>query len=158
MENGGVGSSRNGLLKERFGGNQVNTIEDVFRGFELARRLKQRKHRLHFEWPSDIDRVGPVFRRLQTLKHTRKRDIRAPVENESEYAVVIVASQQNHCFSEMRIAEVSARYQQLSRAQTFGILRLDWKKVCWQRFAFRREVSSKRRLVPGRIVPGIRFA
>jgi len=92
--------------------------------------------------------VGTVFRRLRTLKHARKRDIRAPVENESEYALGIVANQQNHRFGEMRIAEVSARHQQLSGTQTFGILGLDWKKIGWQHFAFRPEAGSKRQIVP----------
>jgi hypothetical protein len=53
----------------------------------------------------------------------------------------------------MRIAEVSARHQQLSGTQTFGILGLDWKKMGWQHFAFRTEAGSERWIVP----PGIRL-
>ena len=87
MKNVRLRSGRNGLFEEGLRGDQINAIEDVLCPFEFGRRLEQRKHRRRFEWPSEIDRVGKIFRRLQILKHTRKRDIRAAVENEPEYAL-----------------------------------------------------------------------
>ena len=115
----------------------------MLRAFWLGGRLVQRKHICGFERPSQIDRVGTVFRRLQTFKCSRKRDICAPVENESEYTLGIVANQQDHGLGEVRIAQVPARHQHLSDSQTLGILELDGKKTGGPRWVSDGEVGRE---------------
>src|SRR5215475_1204148 len=41
MKNARVWSLRDGVFEEGFGGNQINAVENVFRSFELRRRLNQ---------------------------------------------------------------------------------------------------------------------
>src|ERR1039458_5408003 len=144
MKNVRLGLSRYGLFEQALGVDQVDAAEDVLRPFGLGRRLVQRKHGCRFEWTSQIDHVRTVLRRLETVKHTRERDIRAVVENESEYALGVVANQQDHGFGEVRIAEIPACHQHLSGAQTPGILGLDGKKTGWRRLAFDEEVGGER--------------
>ena len=116
------------MFEEGLRGNQVNAIEGGLSAFDLGCRLEQTQRYCGFDRPSQIDRVGTVFRRLHALKRSRNRDIRAPVENESEYTFAIVANQQDHGFSEIGVAEVPASHQQLSSRQTLGIPGLDGEK------------------------------
>src|SRR6516162_503807 len=94
MENAGVRVSRNGFFEQGLGGNQVNPAEDVLSPFDLGTRLEQRKHQGSFDGTAEIDPVGAVFRRLEILKHLRKWDIRAPVEDQSDYSLGIIVNQQ----------------------------------------------------------------
>ena len=71
------------------------------------------------------------FRRLEILKHPRKWDIRAPVEDQSDYSLNIIVNQQDHRFGEIGIGEVPARHEQSSGGQILGVLGLDWKKNGW---------------------------
>jgi len=77
------------LFEERFVGNQINPPK-MFSAFSILARIKQCKHGEGPQGP-EIDWVGAVFRGLE-IKNPRKRDIGAPVENQSECAFLIVAN------------------------------------------------------------------
>src|SRR5215469_1043074 len=127
VKNTRVGPSRNYLFEGAFFRNQVNPIEDVLSFFNLCRGLKKCKCGRKSDRASEIDRVGAIFRGLE-IKNLRKRHIGAPVENKSDYAIFIVVNQQDHCSSEIRVAEATARDEQLSNSQILGILELNRKK------------------------------
>jgi len=121
VKNAGVRSGRKCLFEEAFLGNQINTILDILSLFNLGRGLKQCKYRRRHHRAPEIDLVGAVFRGLE-IKNSRKRHIGAPVENQTEYAVFIVVNKQDHCFSEMLVAEAAARHQQLPTPNSLGFL------------------------------------
>src|ERR1700719_3174033 len=110
MKTARVRSSRDGLLETGLRGNHVNRTENVLSSFALRGRLEKRKHR-RFYRTSEIDWVGTVFRRLDSIKHSGNRDMCTPVENQSDRTFGIVANQQDYRLSEIRIAELPAGHQ-----------------------------------------------
>src|SRR5215469_7877031 len=106
MENAGVRFSRNGSLEEGLAGNQVNA-EDVLSPIKIGRRLIQRKHEGSFDGTAEIDPVGAFFRRLEILKHPREWDIRAPIEDQSDYSLGIIVNQSHSFLCRSRLPTVA---------------------------------------------------